>query len=126
MNDVTYGGLKYCSNTTYIPRNNSVMRKYLPALSNALSFCSSHLSFRGNLKPEGGGPAGVAGRREDVEKAAEKVAQSWYGLDMAQIGPETACAQGRERTTAMRDLVDAMAGVAGMWRYGAIDGDVVE
>lgn len=44
-------------------------RKYLPARSNAPS-PSSHRFGRGNRKPGGGGPAGVAARRTVVEKKA--------------------------------------------------------
>ena len=67
---VTYGGLKNCSNTTYMPRNISVNRKYLPALSRADSSLWSHLLGGGRRNPDGGGPAGVADRASDVEKAA--------------------------------------------------------
>ena len=70
VSGVSYGGRKNCSRTTYIPLNISVMRKYLPALSKELSLLSSHRSFRGNRKPAGGGPAGVAERKADVEKTA--------------------------------------------------------
>ena len=34
------------------------------------SLLSSHRFVRGNLKPEGGGPVGVAARMAEVEKAA--------------------------------------------------------
>lgn len=70
---MTYGGLKNCSNTTYIPRNISVNRKYLPALSKEDSLLSSQRSLVGNLKPCGGGPAGVAAREALEEKAATGV-----------------------------------------------------
>lgn len=71
LNGKTYGGLKYCSNTTYIPRAISVKRKYLPALSKEDSLLSSHLSGFGNRKPGGGGPEGVAyARKILVENAA--------------------------------------------------------
>jgi len=70
LNGITYGGLKYCSSTTYIPRNNSDMRKYFPALSIVLSLLSFHLTGFGSLKPGGGGPAGVALRNWEVEKVA--------------------------------------------------------
>lgn len=66
----TYGGRKNCSNTTYIPRIISPRRKYFPALSNADSLLSSHRSFLASLKPEGGGPAGVAARSALEEKVA--------------------------------------------------------
>lgn len=68
--DITYGGLKYCSNTTYIPLNISVKRKKRPAWSSALSFLSSHLSGLCSLKLLGGGPAGVADLCWEVENAA--------------------------------------------------------
>ena len=67
---MTYGGLKNCSKTTYIPRNISVNRKYLPALSKEVSLRSSQRSVAGNRKPRGGGPAGVALRAVLEEKAA--------------------------------------------------------
>ena len=76
---MTYGGLKNCSRTTYIPRNISVNRKYLPALSNEDSFRSSQRSFVVNLKPCGGGPAGVAARKTLEEKAATGV--RGFGFD---------------------------------------------
>ena len=71
--ELTYGGLKNCSKTTYIPLIISVKRKYLPALSKELSLASSHRSFRGSLNPVGGGPRGVAERNADVEKAAGEI-----------------------------------------------------
>ena len=66
----THGGLKNCSNTTYIPRIISLKRKYLPAWSSADSLFSSHLSGFGNRNPAGGGPDGVAARRPVVENVA--------------------------------------------------------
>lgn len=65
----THGGRKNCSSDTYMPRNISTSKKYLPARSNELS-PSSHRFGRGNRKPAGGGPAGVAARRTVVEKNA--------------------------------------------------------
>lgn len=53
-----------------MPRIISVRRKYLPALSIADSLLSSQRSFRGSRKPCGGGPAGVAAREAEEEKAA--------------------------------------------------------
>lgn len=67
--DDTYGGRKNCSNDTYMPRNISRRRKYLPARSNAPS-PSSHRFGGGNRNPGGGGPAGVAALRTVVEKRA--------------------------------------------------------
>jgi len=66
----TYGGRKNCSSTTYIPRTISDSRKYLPALSRAVSLLSSQRLTRGRRKPEGGGPAGVAARGADEENEA--------------------------------------------------------
>jgi len=63
----TYGGRKNCSSTTYMPRSISVSRKYLPALSNVLSFSLSHLVGFAMRKSLSDGPAGVAARREVVE-----------------------------------------------------------
>ena len=96
-----YGGLKNCSKTTYIPRIISVMRKYLPALSNVLSLLSSHRSGLGNRKPCGGGPLGVADRGEDVENATVGVVLE---ARTAAMGVEN----GRARTNAVRDLAEAM------------------
>ncbi len=71
----THGGLKNCSSDTYMPRNISMSKKYLPALSSALS-PSSHFFWRGNRNPGGGGPAGVAARASVVLKKAT-VAGDW-------------------------------------------------
>src|SRR5947199_4023011 len=48
-----------------MPRKISVSRKYLLALSNELPSSSNRLG-RGNLKPAGGGPEGVALRGLEV------------------------------------------------------------
>ena len=71
--ELSYGGLKNCSKTTYIPLIISVKRKYLPALSKELSLASSQRSLRGSLNPAGGGPRGVAYRNAVMEKAAAAV-----------------------------------------------------
>ena len=68
---MVYGGRKNCSSTTYMPRQISVMRKYLPALSREDSLPSSHRSSLGSRKPLGGGPAGVAARRDVLVKVAD-------------------------------------------------------
>lgn len=47
----TYGGRKYCSSTTYIPRNSSAMRKYLLALSSEDSEPWSQRFGGGRRKP---------------------------------------------------------------------------
>jgi hypothetical protein len=65
----TNGGRKNCSNTTYMPRSISVKRKYLPALSQVFSWSSNRFAV-GNLKPDGGGPLGVASRIALVERYA--------------------------------------------------------
>ena len=84
----------------------SVKRKYLPALSNALSLPSSHRSGRGNRNPFGGGPAGVAYRLEDVENAAEQ-------LNGVSREFSTAVAHGRARASATVYLVEAIVGGMG-------------
>ena len=48
-------------------------RNHLAALSRELSLLWSHRRCGGNRKPEGGGPAGVAARRADDEKAAVEI-----------------------------------------------------
>jgi hypothetical protein len=53
-----------------MPRNNSAMRKYLVALSKDDSSPWSHRLGGGSLKPEGGGPEGVAARYAEDEKFA--------------------------------------------------------
>ncbi len=70
---MVYGGRKNCSSTTYMPRSISVRRKYLPALSREDSLPSSQRSFRGSRKPWGGGPAGVAARRDVLAKVADGI-----------------------------------------------------
>ena len=76
----TYGGLKNCSSETYMPRNISMSKKYLPALSNAES-PSSHFFWRGNRKPGGGGPAGVAARGKVVLKKATVAGEAKRGAN---------------------------------------------
>jgi|SRR5690242_15148047 len=76
----TYGGLKNCSSETYMPRNISMSRKYLPALSSADS-PSSHFFWRGNRKPGGGGPAGVAARGSVVLKKATVAGEAKRGAN---------------------------------------------
>jgi len=50
--DGSYGGLKNCSINTHIPLAISVIKKYLDALSNALSCVeSSHRSGLATRKP---------------------------------------------------------------------------
>ena len=101
MRGVPYGALKNCSSTTYMPLIISVMRKYLPALSNVLSLPSSHRSGRGNRKPCGGGPLGVADREDDVANVA---VLAILGIRAAFMGVE----DGRTRASVLRDLVEAI------------------
>ena len=88
-----------------MPRSISVMRKYLPALSSEPSLLSSQRSVRGRRKPDGGAPAGVAGRRVEEEKAA--VATEMGVLDVRKVvmGAED---DGRARANAAKVLVGAM------------------
>ena len=65
----TYGALKNCSSTTYMPRKISVNRKYLPARSRVFS-PSSQRCGRGSRNDEVDEPAGSAARLELVEKFA--------------------------------------------------------
>lgn len=90
----TYGGRKNCSSDTYMPRNISMSKKYLPARSNAPS-PSSHRFGLGNRKPGGGGPAGVAARGRVVEKKAT-VAGDGRRAD-ANCGDRSRVAAGRVR-----------------------------
>jgi len=55
---------------TYIPRNNSLMRKNLPIFSPAGSLSSYHCFGVSKRKPVGGGPLGVANLAAEVEKEA--------------------------------------------------------
>ena len=85
-----------------MPRIISVRRKYLPALSRDDSLLSSHRFTCGRRKPDGGGPAGVAARREEVVKVADgHVLRAARALAR---GEEV----GRARASAVRDLAEAM------------------
>jgi hypothetical protein len=104
LNGYTHGGLKYCSNTTYIPRIISAKRKYLPALSNDDSLLSSHLSGFGSRKPAGGGPKGVTARRPVVENAAKELVAGVKGRTELESQ-----AVGRLRATSMvKGFADAI------------------
>ena len=99
---MVYGGRKNCSSTTYMPRSISVRRKYLPALSREDSLPSSQRSFRGSRKPWGGGPAGVAARREVLVKVADGILvrvarKAVRGMDV-----------GRTHASIVRDRAGAM------------------
>lgn len=79
-----------------------------------LSLLSSHRFVRGNLKPDGGGPAGVAARMADVEKAAVAIE---LGCERRQrkllIGMEV----GRVLENITRPLLAAIVvGLTMLWR----------
>jgi hypothetical protein len=93
-----------------MPLNISVKRKYLPALSSELSLPSSHRSFRGNRKPAGGGPAGVAEREEDVENVAAEGESLHLSTEIGGAARLLVC------DSLMRDLVDAMADGLALWQ----------
>ncbi len=73
---------------------------------------SSQRSFRGNLKPCGGGPAGVAARKALDEKAA--MAGVGNGREVREdLG---SLAEGRLRAAIIvTDFVDAMSLVRRLW-----------
>ena len=102
---MVYGGRKNCSSTTYMPRSISVMRKYLPALSREVSFPSSQRSFRGSRKPWGGGPTGVAPRRDVLVKVADGIVVRAARRTVR--GTEV----GRTRASEIRERADAMVTV---------------
>ena len=101
---MVYGGRKNCSSTTYMPRSISVRRKYLPALSREDSLPSSQRSFRGSRKPWGGGPAGVAARRDVLAKVAD-------GIIVVRVERKAVRGMevGRARVRVMRERAEAMA-----------------
>jgi hypothetical protein len=106
----TYGGRKYCSIKTYMPRNISTSRKYLPARSNAFS-PSSHFCGGGSRKPGGGGPAGVAARAKVVENRAAFAGigrRRWVKCeDLRSV------AAGRPRASIVNGFVLAIVGAGG-------------
>ncbi len=114
---LTYGALNICSSTTHMPRSNSVIRKYLPALSSALSLSVSHRAGLAIRKPAGGGPAGSAARRKLVEKAA---AWEWCG---PMEGRRRLNAAGRVRANACSGL---MLAIGGYESTGCARGDSLE
>lgn len=85
-----------------MPRTISVRRKYLLALSREVSLPSSQRSFRGSRKPWGGGPAGVAVRREVLVKVADGIVGR--AARKAARGVEL----GRTRVSIVRERADAM------------------
>lgn len=115
---VTYGGRKNCSSDTYMPRNISMSKKYLPARSNAPS-PSSHFFGLGNLKPGGGGPAGVASLNA-LEENMAAVAGDRRRAD-AKWDCRSMVAAGLLRTIIVNGLVLAMVDV-GWSREGGMGG----
>jgi hypothetical protein len=103
---MVYGGLKNCSSTTYMPRNISVMRKYLPALSRALS-----PSSQAGARPRRGtrGVCGVACR---VIALVEKLLAERIVLVEAMRGAVVGRRSPRARTAAMAVVV-AVVGRSG-------------
>lgn len=99
---MVYGGRKNCSSTTYMPRIISVRRKYLPALSREDSLLSSQRSFRGSRKPWGGGPAGVAARREVLLKVADGIVVRVARKAVSRVEV------GRVRVSIVRERAEAM------------------
>ncbi len=71
-----------------------------------LSLPSSHRLVRGSRKPEGGGPAGVAARRAEVENAA--VAIGLDGEDRAQRKLLMGTEVGLVLANTVRDFVAAI------------------
>lgn len=93
-----------------MPRNISNSKKYLPALSNAPSPSSQRLG-RGNRKPGGGGPAGVAARGKVVEKRATVAAVG--RRPVAKCEGLRSVAAGRLRASMLNGFVLAILGAVG-------------
>lgn len=106
----TYGGLKNCSSDTYMPRNISMSKKYLPALSSADS-PSSHFFGGGNRKPGGGGPAGVAARAKVVLKRATVAGEAKRGANCDCLSSVVADGP---RASIVNGLVLAIVGACGL------------
>jgi hypothetical protein len=99
---------------TYMPRNISISKKYLPARSSELSPSSQCLRW-GNRKPAGGGPEGVAAREVvELKKAtvagAGSCARNW-------IARRSAGAP-RERASASNGVVVAIVCASVEWSGG--------
>ena len=105
----TYGGRKNCSSDTYMPRNISMSKKYLPALSSADS-PSSHFFGRGNRNPGGGGPAGVAARGKVVLKKATVAGEAKRGANCDCLSSVVADGP---RASIVNGLVLAIVGACG-------------
>lgn len=113
----TYGGLKNCSSETYMPRNISMSKKYLPALSSADS-PSSHFFGGGNRKPGGGGPAGVAARANVVLKKATVAGEAKRGANCDCLS--SVVAEG-PRASIVNGLVLAIVGACGLCGRRVVD-----
>lgn len=99
---MVYGALKNCSNTTYIPRAISLIKKYFAALSSD-DPPSSQVCGRPIRNPVGGGGRGVACRWAAVVENCEDII----------AGVKNGCwSSERDGRPAMRpsDLMDAIAG----------------
>jgi hypothetical protein len=92
-----------------MPLNSSIIKKYLPALSSALSLLWSHRLGVAIRNPAGGGPAGVAARMVLVENNAAVVG----AIRHPEARRMTADA-GRARTSAVSGRVEAIVVVC--WR----------
>lgn len=100
------------------------MRKYLPALSRALSLPSSHRSFRGRRNPCGGGPAGVAHWEGDVEKVAVAVVaegESMWVERRARMGRDDGRARASTVKARMDAIVEGVSFSVAKWKW--CDGD---
>ena len=106
----TYGGLKNCSSDTYMPRNISMSKKYLPALSSEDS-PSSHFFGGGNRNPGGGGPAGVAARANVVLKKATVAGEAKRGANCDCLSSVVADGP---RASIVNGLVLAIVGACGL------------
>jgi hypothetical protein len=106
----TYGGLKNCSSDTYMPRNISMSKKYLPALSSEDS-PSSHFFGGGNRNPGGGGPAGVAARGNVVLKKATVAGEAKRGANCDCLSSVVADGP---RASIVNGLVLAIVGACGL------------
>lgn len=111
LSELTYGGRKNCSSTTYMPLQISVKRKYLLALSMVLSCSSSHLAGRLTRSCVGDTPAGVADRGTEVENSAAVTGRACR--DWSREACRMAEDAGRKRASAISGRVVAI--VVGWW-----------
>lgn len=109
---LTYGGLKNCSNTTYIPRTISVIKNMRPALSNADS-PSSQFGVRPVRYP-GGGACGVAYLRTVVVENRARGVEGVGGKPCMDFEAAKNMREGRAAIVP-KDRIDAMMGKS-EWR----------